>query len=175
MNLLLLEAEQLRGTRAALSAIQARHARDVLHVVPGQELRIGMLDGPRGVGRVVHAEDGVELECTFELELPSRTGERPIRPVLTSSSKPPMAPTKEAPSAPLFCRMMVAPPSIDVPRLTSALAEVAEKVMTAAAAAANVAIRFMFAPLITIATPERAGKSVTQPFGGDNARRIDPG
>jgi len=31
---------------------------------------VGMLDGPRGVGRVVHLEDSVELECTFEPEAP---------------------------------------------------------------------------------------------------------
>ena len=31
---------------------------------------MGMLDGPRGVGRVVHVEDSVELECTFEPEPP---------------------------------------------------------------------------------------------------------
>jgi len=70
VNLLLLEADQLRGTRAVLSPIQARHARDVLRVVPGQELRVGVVDGPRGVGRVVRLEDSVELECTFEPEPP---------------------------------------------------------------------------------------------------------
>ena len=70
MNLLLLDADQMRGTRAVLSASQAQHARDVLRVVPGQELRVGMLDGPRGVGRVVPAEDSVELECTFDPEPP---------------------------------------------------------------------------------------------------------
>jgi RsmE family RNA methyltransferase len=70
VNLLLLEADQLRGSRAVLSAIQARHARDVLRVVPGQELRVGMLDGPRGVARVLHVGDSVALECTFEPEPP---------------------------------------------------------------------------------------------------------
>jgi RsmE family RNA methyltransferase len=70
VNLLLLEADQLRGTRAVLSAIQARHARDVLRVVPGQDLRVGMLDGPRGVGRVVRIDDSLELECAFEPHLP---------------------------------------------------------------------------------------------------------
>ena len=50
MNLLLLEADQVRGTRATLSAGQARHAREVLRVVPGQDLRVGLLDGPRGRG-----------------------------------------------------------------------------------------------------------------------------
>jgi RsmE family RNA methyltransferase len=29
-----------------------------------------MLDGPRGMGRVLHVEDPVELECTFEPEPP---------------------------------------------------------------------------------------------------------
>ena len=70
MNLLLLEADQLRGTRARLSASQTRHARDVLRVVPGQELRVGMLDGPRGLGRVLQVEDALELECTFEPQPP---------------------------------------------------------------------------------------------------------
>jgi len=70
VNLLLLEADQLRGTRARLSASQTRHARDVLRVVPGQELRVGMLDGPRGLGRVLQVEDALELECTFEPQPP---------------------------------------------------------------------------------------------------------
>ena len=70
MNLLLLEADQLRGTRARLSASQTRHARDILRVVPGQELRVGMLDGPRGLGRVLQVEDALELECTFEPQPP---------------------------------------------------------------------------------------------------------
>lgn len=71
MNLLLLEADQVRGTRATLSAGQARHAREVLRVVPGQDLRVGLLDGPRGIGRVLQIGTSVELECTFEPQAPS--------------------------------------------------------------------------------------------------------
>ena len=70
MNLLLLEAHQLRGTRAVLSAAQARHAREVLHVVTGQDVRVGVLDGPRGIGRIVAIGDAVELECAFEPQPP---------------------------------------------------------------------------------------------------------
>jgi RsmE family RNA methyltransferase len=70
VNLLLLDVDQLRGARAVLSANQARHARDVLRVVPGQDLRVGRVDGPRGIGRVVRADDSVELECTFEAQPP---------------------------------------------------------------------------------------------------------
>jgi RsmE family RNA methyltransferase len=71
VNLLLLEADQLRGTRAILSAGQARHAREVLRVVPGQDLRVGLVDGPRGIGRVLQIGNSVELECTFEQQPPS--------------------------------------------------------------------------------------------------------
>jgi len=72
VNLLLLEAGQVRGAHATLSAEQSRHARDVLHVVPGQELRIGIVDGPRGTGRVTRLDDEVELECAFEADAPAR-------------------------------------------------------------------------------------------------------
>src|SRR4029079_2975283 len=73
VNLLLLEADQLRGPRAVLSAIQARHARDVLRVVPGQDLRVGMLDGPRGVGRVVRIAAALDLACRFAPDTPPET------------------------------------------------------------------------------------------------------
>jgi RsmE family RNA methyltransferase len=70
VNLLLLEADQVRGSRASLSDRQARHAREVLRVVPGQDLRVGLLDGPRGIGRVLQTGNSVELECAFEPQPP---------------------------------------------------------------------------------------------------------
>jgi 16S rRNA (uracil1498-N3)-methyltransferase len=67
MNLFLLESGQLRGPRASLTAAQARHARDVLHAVPGQKVRIGIVNGARGVGRVVRVDgDGVDVDCVFD-------------------------------------------------------------------------------------------------------------
>jgi len=49
--------------------VQARHARDVLRVVPGQDLRIGIVDGPRGMGRVLRADaEAVELECMLDTD-----------------------------------------------------------------------------------------------------------
>src|SRR5215208_6969555 len=67
MNLFLLEAAQLRGRCASLTAAQARHARDVLHAVPGQEVRLGIADGARGAGRVVRIDnDGVDVDCLFD-------------------------------------------------------------------------------------------------------------
>ena len=38
-------------------------------MVPGQDLRIGIVDGARGTGRVVRADnEAVELECAFEAQ-----------------------------------------------------------------------------------------------------------
>jgi RsmE family RNA methyltransferase len=71
VNLILLETGQLRGARALLTGVQARHSRDVLRVAPGDTVRIGLVDGPKGIGRILASNDqAVELECTFEADPP---------------------------------------------------------------------------------------------------------
>ena len=66
MNLILLEAASIRDGRAALEGAQARHAIEVLRVSSGQEMRIGVIDGPAGTARVTRIEPGrVELDCTL--------------------------------------------------------------------------------------------------------------
>ena len=66
MNLILLEAGAVRDGTARLEGAQARHALDVLHVSPGQEIRIGVIDGATGTARVTRVEtDRVELACTL--------------------------------------------------------------------------------------------------------------
>jgi 16S rRNA (uracil1498-N3)-methyltransferase len=74
MNLLLIDPAELtdRGT-VSLSDVRARHLRTVLHVQPGQELRVGLVDGPYGVGRVEAVDEAmVSLRCAFEAHAPSR-------------------------------------------------------------------------------------------------------
>jgi len=67
VNLILLDAAAIRGACAKLTGAPARHAIDVLHVTPGQEIRIGVIDGALGTGRVTRVDDlHVELECTFD-------------------------------------------------------------------------------------------------------------
>jgi 16S rRNA (uracil1498-N3)-methyltransferase len=52
---------------------RAAHLKNVLRVTPGQQVRIGRLDGPLGVGTVVSAGDSsVVLQCAFESEMPAR-------------------------------------------------------------------------------------------------------
>ena len=66
MNLILLEAGAVRDGAAWLQGSQARHAIEVLHVTPGQEIRIGVVDGAVGTGRVTRIDgDRVELQCTL--------------------------------------------------------------------------------------------------------------
>ena len=65
MNLLLLEpGEPDAAGRVLLHDERARHLRSVLKVVPGQSIRVGIVDGPLGTGYVASAsDDGVLLDC----------------------------------------------------------------------------------------------------------------
>jgi 16S rRNA (uracil1498-N3)-methyltransferase len=67
VNLILLERDALTDRHAVLRGAQARHAIDVLRVTAGQEVRVGVIDGPRGIGRVTRVDGhDVELECTLD-------------------------------------------------------------------------------------------------------------
>ncbi len=67
MNLLLLEPDEISaGGTVRLSGRRAKHLLEVLRVEPGRELRLGVLGGGRGVGRV-SALTGEVVELTVEL------------------------------------------------------------------------------------------------------------
>ena len=74
MNLILLEERDRVGSSSVtLSDARAAHLLKVLRVTPGQTVRIGLLDGPLGVGTVELARDGrVTLRCAFEPGTPPR-------------------------------------------------------------------------------------------------------
>lgn len=74
MNLVLLEQSDVDADgRAVLSDGRAAHLLDVLKVTSGQEVRVGMVDGPRGTGTVTAATGRtVNLTCTFERDVPPR-------------------------------------------------------------------------------------------------------
>lgn len=67
MNLLLLTAAEATDQPIRLRDNRARHIREVLHASPGDQLRVGILDGAlgRGVIRSVSSST-VTLECKFE-------------------------------------------------------------------------------------------------------------
>lgn len=78
MNLLLLEPAELIDGEATLTGRRAEHLLTILRVVPGDTVRIGVINGKLGSGRVLAVEGGsvrlaVELRdqpvCNHEVEL----------------------------------------------------------------------------------------------------------
>jgi RsmE family RNA methyltransferase len=74
LNLVLLEREEVGGAGAVtLSGVRAAHVLNVLKVAPGKQIRVGILDGPFGVGTVqAVSDDAVELRCVFDAGPPPR-------------------------------------------------------------------------------------------------------
>jgi len=74
MNLILLASGEVDSAQTVrLSGDRARHLRDVLRVTPGQPVRIGIIDGPFGIGTVrTVGHDFVDLACTFDDGVPLR-------------------------------------------------------------------------------------------------------
>jgi RsmE family RNA methyltransferase len=70
VNLILLEPGDMnRPGEATLTGPQAQHVIDVLKAVPGNAVRIGMLNGAFGSGTVTAITDRtVSLRCAFDLE-----------------------------------------------------------------------------------------------------------
>jgi 16S rRNA (uracil1498-N3)-methyltransferase len=74
LNLLLLAEEEVEASGAVrLTGPRAEHVLGVLRSGPGDHLRIGVLDGPLGVGTVTAVREGaVDLQCRFDLPAPSQ-------------------------------------------------------------------------------------------------------
>jgi RsmE family RNA methyltransferase len=73
VNLILLESDELSGRVATLSGVRARHAIDVLKAVPGQSLRVGVVNGATGTATVTAvAGHSVTVHCEFDAELRPR-------------------------------------------------------------------------------------------------------
>jgi len=74
VNLILLRATEVDGEGAvALTDARAVHVATVLKATPGQQVRVGILDGPFGTGTVTSTESArVMLRCRFEAATPPR-------------------------------------------------------------------------------------------------------
>jgi 16S rRNA (uracil1498-N3)-methyltransferase len=72
VNLILLERREANAAgQVTLTGPRARHLLNVLRVEPGRPVRVGILDGPCGVGTVRSAAEGVvELDCVFDEDPP---------------------------------------------------------------------------------------------------------
>ena len=74
MNLIILERHEISDTGdVTLADGRAAHLLNVLHASPGHQVRVGVLDGPRGTATVQSAgADSVGLRCAFEAGIPAR-------------------------------------------------------------------------------------------------------
>ena len=74
MNLILIEPGEVGDAGGVhLIGTRATHLLGVLKVAPGHSVRIGIVDGPCGVGTVDTIGDGtVALRCALEPETPPR-------------------------------------------------------------------------------------------------------
>jgi RsmE family RNA methyltransferase len=74
VNLILLHRGEVDEHGCArLNDHRAAHIRDVLRAVPGDVLRVGLLDGPAGRATVRRADaNAVELACAFDADTPPR-------------------------------------------------------------------------------------------------------
>lgn len=73
MNLILLTEAPGPGAPLVVTGTVARHLLEVIRVTPGQNLKVGIEDGPTGTGTVVDiAGDAVTVACTFEAHTPPR-------------------------------------------------------------------------------------------------------
>ena len=73
MNLVILEpGEVSEAGDVTLSGARAAHLLHVLKVAPGRQVRVGLLDGPRGIGAVQSIAEGtVAVRCGFEPHVPA--------------------------------------------------------------------------------------------------------
>jgi RsmE family RNA methyltransferase len=76
MNIILIEKQEIQGARVLLVDRRAKHLVKVLQVQPGDTVRIGIIDGPKGCGKVmalaVRFPFQVELEVEFAADMPEK-------------------------------------------------------------------------------------------------------
>jgi RsmE family RNA methyltransferase len=74
VNLILLEPDEINAAGdVALSGARAIHLLEVLRAEPGHQVRVGVVDGPRGTATVqANGDETVALRCALETETPPR-------------------------------------------------------------------------------------------------------
>ena len=90
MNLILCEAAEIQeGGTTTLTGVRAAHVREVLRAAAGDEVRIGIVDGPSGRGTIVSiADDRVELRCQFDEMFAQAVPPRPAIDLLLALPRP---------------------------------------------------------------------------------------
>ena len=73
MNLILLEPSEIQADGTVLlPGNRARHVREVLKAAPGEDIRVGIVNGPMGTARVIEDGKEIRLRCALSDEIPPR-------------------------------------------------------------------------------------------------------
>lgn len=105
MNLLLVEGSEWDPAtgRARITGRRRRHAQEILGSAPGETLRVGIVDGRMGTGRILVLDDEtLELALELDAEPPPK---RPLELVLA------------LPRMPVFRRLLATAASLGVERI----------------------------------------------------------
>lgn len=63
MNLIIVQPQEMSGNEVVLTDQRARHIHKVLRCRPGDNVRVGVLNGPMGLGRIISMAEGAVSLC----------------------------------------------------------------------------------------------------------------
>ncbi len=69
MNLIIVQPQEMSGNEVVLTDQRARHIHKVLRCRPGDNVRVGVLNGPMGLGRIISMAEGAVSLC-LKLNMP---------------------------------------------------------------------------------------------------------
>jgi 16S rRNA (uracil1498-N3)-methyltransferase len=88
MNIILAEAAECRDKRLVVDDRRAEHMVKVLHVVPGDVLRVGIINGRRGRGRVLSLAGKYPFSVTLALEWEEAMPDLPFLDLILALPRP---------------------------------------------------------------------------------------
>src|SRR5665647_254682 len=88
MNIILLEKQEVQGTRVLLTDRRAKHLIKVLQVQAGDMVRIGIIDGPKGRGRIAALCGKYPFQVELEVEFAEEMAEKPPIDLLLALPRP---------------------------------------------------------------------------------------
>ncbi len=88
MNIILIENQEIQGGRVLLIDRRAKHLIKVLQVQPGDTVRVGIIDGPKGCGKVVAICARFPFQVELEVEFSADMAEKPPIDLLLALPRP---------------------------------------------------------------------------------------
>jgi RsmE family RNA methyltransferase len=88
MNIILIERQEIKGGEVLLDGRRAEHLIKVLKAEPGDTVRIGVIDGPKGVGTVVAFGAKYPFWVELQVALAEGVTERPPIDLLLALPRP---------------------------------------------------------------------------------------